>query len=422
MKKFFLNLFLIFCLLLSFALECCYGADIEPWGAWVTNLPQRYLDCHYNLAQQEIELNRQYKDALRDSERARDRTTHALFRLRVYDRETHEIMKEAPMPSDPNPGVQNKLFSFPSGEYMFGIDPSNPQAFVPKFWKHRKKEGMNKKKKGVTTILSSWPKCEEFIIREETTPLADAEVEAEFFRSKVDQLCEGLKGLVEVFDAVKEVEAQMFLVEVAEEEWKKRIACKKHPILVPNTNVDQETEGHIYDSEQVIMTYVDHLINLLLNPDHLGYKFLTANDRQYYLGFHLHTSRDMCPFCLHSLHMKIREWNGLLEQTFGQNKIVFLATASNRTPYDKKFSFLSKLYPKTYKNTMRSLGPQMGSLGEEDILTLAQQQGLVIQVALDPARLYGAQSPSSTTVSGITSSLPSGGSSSSEKTTTTLDQ
>ncbi len=389
MKKNLYHYVLLLSLFSFSILQHCCGQDQDiNWATWRSKVPDQYAVIHEQLAQREMVASHQTRDSSKN---------HALFQLMLYEKGNPDFAQLIISPEDirMDDKVDDKAFSFPSGKYIFAVNP-DPDDTTPlekrccTFWDPKtSKSGVKAKRTSTEKIIKEiWPTR----LIEEYIGLA----KAESFSQHLPGLKIKLDSLVEQFRKLVGCDDDSRLLNSVEEAWKGNLAYVKVPMSLENKKPDlfDSKGGHIYDSEQLIMAYVDDYFKGLIEHSEDQVHQLLQNGGPYYFGLHLHSLRDMCPFCLYSLHIKIREWREFFQKRFG-DQVSLMAIVSSRLEYTAAdFPFLYELYA-SYRGTMRSIFMDEHfeePLTEDKLLTLAQQ-GRVIQVAFDPSKLY-ATSPS----------------------------
>lgn len=372
MKKYLLSIILLSIIISnnhsSFGAEHKQDEIVNPvsryplGGVWRNKFPEIYQTCHIEMAQAEMESSsRTDKAALEGTSSDSFGQVHALFRFRVYFQDPDKTSQEYLDIVDLHDHI------FISGGHV--IQQMEPLTFCS-IVKDRLSlnEEMKNKKRSISTTLESMTKLSKHI--ENPEELIKRIDESKSFIEHATHEYEELKRRAEV-------------IRDFEQKHENECACK-----------EEGYKKHVYDSEQVIIRLFDFSLNKL-NFDDVNLHVLGRSISLEWIKniiFHLHSRFDMCPYCLNSLHIKMREWNAFLkERVLKQPSQSFLAFVSSRQEYIPSTMYLYTLPNNLYRgSSMRSLGIDQYSNQElkEEELPSFSEHSIVIQIPISFYDIY----------------------------------
>ena len=372
MKKYLLSIFLLSIIILnnhsSFGSEQKQDEIINPashyplGGVWRDKFPEIYQTCHIEMARAEMESSsRADKAALEGTSSDSFGQVHALFRSRVYFQDPDKTFQEYLDLIDINDHI------FISGGNV--IQKMEPLTFCS-IVKERLllNEEMKNKKRSISTTLESMTKLSKHIENPEE------------IIKKIDEL----KSLIEhTAHEYEDLKRRAENIRDFEQRHESECACK-----------EEGYKKHVYDSEQIIIRLLDFSLNRL-NFDDVNLHVLGRSIPLEWIKniiLHLHSRFDMCPYCLNSLHIKMKQWNVFLkERILKQPSQFFLSFVSSRQEYLPSTMYLYTLSNSVYRgSSMRSLGIDQYSnqvLREEEFPSFAEHS-IVIQIPISFYEIY----------------------------------
>lgn len=366
MKKYFLHYIVI---LFSISSNLVLGVEHRQedsayplGGVWRKNLPPIYQDCHTEMAQIEMESSsKSDRDALEDISDSSFGQVHALCRFRVYFQDPGKEMIE----SLDITNLSDQIFI--SGGHV--ITKTEPLSFCS-IVKDRVtlNEEMKNKKRSITTTLESMTKLSKYIENQEELIKRMDES-----RSLVMQTTHEYEGLKQRAELIRDFE----------QNHDSECACK-----------EEGYKKHVYDAEQIIIRMIDISLSKLnyndASLDILGRSIPLEWIKNIIL--HIHSRLDMCPYCLKSLHIKMKQWNQLIkERILKRTNQNFLAFVSSRQEYIPSTIYLYTLPNNVYRgSSMRSLGIDRYANQElrEEELPIFADLSLIVQIPISFYEIY----------------------------------